>query len=59
MVNAVDVHEDQHPELFEGYPKGTIRKWDSKEELVREAYEQVLEDMEDYAKSRYEPEVEK
>jgi hypothetical protein len=59
MVNAVDVHEDQHPELFEGYPKGTIRKWDSKEELVREAYEQVLEDMEDYAKGRYEPEVEK
>jgi hypothetical protein len=59
MVNAVDTHKDQHPELFESYPKGTVRKWDSKEELVREAYEQILGDIEDYAKGRYEPEVEK
>jgi len=54
MVNTVDVHEDQHPELFGTYPRGTIRKWDTKEETVKEVYTEVMEDIERYPKGEWE-----
>lgn len=54
MVNSIDVHKCEEPKLFENFPRGTIRKWDVKEDLVKELYLEKLEDRERYYKGEYE-----
>lgn len=38
MENVIEVSKDEAPELFEGRPRGSVRKWPSKEDEVRRHY---------------------
>lgn len=54
MTDTVEVHEEQYDELFGNYPRGTIRKWDAKEDLIREIYAEELEAQEKYYRGEWE-----
>jgi len=54
MVDTIEVHEGQYPDMFGNYPRGTIRNWDSKEELVREVYVEERDSLRRYSRREYE-----
>lgn len=56
MVDTVEVHEGQYPDMFGNYPRGTIRNWDAKEGLVREVYAEERDSPRRYTRREYEGE---
>jgi len=54
MVDTIEVHEEQYPELFDNHPRGTIRRWNAKDDLIKEVYEEELGSPKRYYRGEYE-----